>query len=53
MKILALALAPVGLFALAGSAPAADPVRAKGWVAANFRKPSDAELRRRLTPIQY
>ena len=53
MKKSILALAAVGLFALAGSAPAADPVRAKGWVAANFRKPSDAELRRRLTPIQY
>jgi methionine-R-sulfoxide reductase len=51
-SILALA-ASVGLLGLAGSAPAADAAKAKGWVAANFRKPSDAELRKRLTPLQY
>lgn len=38
---------------LAGAAPAADSVKPKRWVAANFRKPSDAELRKRLTPLQY
>jgi methionine-R-sulfoxide reductase len=27
--------------------------KAKGWVASNFRKPSDAELKKRLTPLQY
>jgi methionine-R-sulfoxide reductase len=25
----------------------------KGWVASNFRKPSDEELKKRLTPLQY
>jgi methionine-R-sulfoxide reductase len=28
-------------------------VRQKGWVASNFRKPSDEEVRKRLTPLQY
>ena len=54
MKTSILALvASVGLMMLPGPAPAADAARAKGWVAANFRKPSDAELRKRLTPLQY
>ena len=54
MKKSTLALVAVaGLVAFAGSAPAADAARAKGWVAANFRKPSDAELKKRLTPLQY
>ncbi|HTF36190.1 MAG TPA: peptide-methionine (R)-S-oxide reductase MsrB [Myxococcota bacterium] len=35
----------------AGPAPAQTP--AKGWDAASFHKPSDAELRRVLTPLQY
>ena len=51
-SILAL-VAVVGLLGFAGSAPAADAAKAKGWVAANFRKPSDAELKKRLTPLQY
>ena len=46
-------LAAVASFAIALSAPAADAAKAKGWVAQNFRKPSDAELRKRLTPLQY
>ncbi len=29
------------------------PVAAKGWNPVDFRKPSDAELRQELTPIQY
>ena len=29
------------------------PAAAKGWNPVDFRKPSDAELRRELTPIQY
>jgi len=36
---------------LATSAAAQTP--AKGWDAATFHKPSDAELRRSLTPLQY
>jgi methionine-R-sulfoxide reductase len=46
-------VALVGALGFAGSAPAADAAKAKGWVAANFRKPSEAELRKRLTPLQY
>ena len=46
-------LATVASLALALSAHAADAAKPKGWVAANFRKPSDAELRKRLTPLQY
>ena len=30
-----------------------EAARQKGWVAANFRKPSAAELQKRLTPLQY
>jgi len=51
-SILAL-VAAVGLLGFAGSAAAADAAKAKGWVAANFRKPSDAELKKRLTPLQF
>ena len=36
---------------LAGPAAAQTP--AKGWDAASFHKPSDTELRRSLTPLQY
>ncbi len=43
----------VASLAVAVSAQAADSAKAKGWVASNFRKPSDAELRKRLTPLQY
>jgi methionine-R-sulfoxide reductase len=46
-------LATVVSLAIALSAHAADAAKAKGWVAQNFRKPSDAELRKRLTPLQY
>ena len=51
-SIFALA-ALVGVLGVTGAALAADAAKAKGWVAANFRKPSDAELRKRLTPLQY
>jgi len=37
------------LFAL----PSAAQTPAKGWDPASFHKPSDAELRRSLTPLQY
>jgi methionine-R-sulfoxide reductase len=46
-------LATVAAFAIALSAHGADAAKQKGWVAANFRKPSEAELRKRLTPLQY
>jgi methionine-R-sulfoxide reductase len=36
---------------VAGSAAAQTP--AKGWDAATFHRPSDAQLRRSLTPLQY
>ncbi|HBZ71125.1 MAG TPA: peptide-methionine (R)-S-oxide reductase [Deltaproteobacteria bacterium] len=35
------------------AAPVAAQTPAKGWDAASFHKPSDAELRRSLTPLQY
>ena len=53
MKSILALVALVALLGFAGSAPAADAAKAKGWVAANFRKPSDAELKKRLTPVQY
>ena len=46
-------LATVVSLAIALSAQAADAAKAKGWVAQNFRKPPDSELRKRLTPLQY
>ena len=30
-----------------------ETARQKGWVAANFRKPSPEELKKRLTPLQF
>jgi len=39
--------------ALALAAPAQNAARQKGWIAANFRKPSSAELQKTLTPLQY
>ncbi len=51
MKTSILALAV--LLSIVFSAQAAESAKAKRWVAANFRKPADAELRKRLTPLQY
>ena len=52
MKIMIVAL--TAIFSLVSSAPTQTSAAGqKGWVAANFRKPSDGELRKRLTPIQY
>lgn len=45
-----LALAAAGPGGRAGRAAAQS---AKGWNPVNYRKPSDAELRQRLTPLQY
>ena len=49
--VLALALASLTRGASAQSSPK-EP-SGKGWSAMNFRKPSDAELRRALAPRQY
>ncbi|HEX9303187.1 MAG TPA: peptide-methionine (R)-S-oxide reductase MsrB [Thermoanaerobaculia bacterium] len=40
-------------FALAFTARGQNAARARGWVAANFRKPSTAELQKTLTPLQF
>src|SRR5436190_22221582 len=34
-------------------APPADGARPRSMVMSNFHKPSDSELRKRLTPLQY
>ena len=39
--------------ALAGPPATATPVAGKGWNPATFVKPSEAELQKRLTPMQY
>jgi peptide-methionine (R)-S-oxide reductase len=46
-------LAMISILALASTARGQTAARQKGWVAANFRKPSDGELRKTLTPLQY
>jgi peptide-methionine (R)-S-oxide reductase len=51
VKIMGLAI--LGAFALLSGASAQSNDRQKGWVASNFRKPSDAELKKKLKPIQY
>ena len=51
MKKTAMALATVIL--AAASAGGQETARQKGWVAANFRKPTAAELQKKLTPIQF
>ena len=45
--------ATVASLVIALSAQAGETAKAKGWVAQNFRKPSPAELKKRLTPLQY
>jgi peptide-methionine (R)-S-oxide reductase len=51
VKIMGLAI--LGAFALLSAASGQNAARQKGWVVSNFRKPSDAELKKKLTPIQY
>jgi methionine-R-sulfoxide reductase len=46
-------LATIATMALASASQGGGAARQKGWVASNFRKPSDEELRKRLTPLQY
>src|SRR3989449_4088382 len=41
------------LLALAGTQPALSQSARKGWNPMEFRKPSDPQLRRTLTPLQY
>ena len=48
-KILGLAIAAL----LVGSGGAVAQSQATGWNPVTFKKPSDAELKRRLTPEQY
>ncbi|HEY3174002.1 MAG TPA: peptide-methionine (R)-S-oxide reductase MsrB, partial [Thermoanaerobaculia bacterium] len=51
MKITILAM--IAALAFASAAEGQSAAKAKGWIAANFRKPAEAELRKRLTPLQY
>ena len=52
MKVTVLTM--VAALALAASAQGQNSAaKPKGWVASNFRKPSDEELKKRLTPLQY
>lgn len=46
-------LATIAAMALASVSQGENAARQKGWVASNFRKPSDEELRKRLTSLQY
>jgi peptide-methionine (R)-S-oxide reductase/peptide methionine sulfoxide reductase msrA/msrB len=46
-------LAMISILALVSTAHGQAAARQKGWVASNFRKPSDGELRKTLTPLQY
>jgi methionine-R-sulfoxide reductase len=48
-------LGMVAALVLASVAPGQNAAAAKqkGWVASNFRKPSDEELKKKLTPLQY
>jgi methionine-R-sulfoxide reductase len=39
--------------AFAVSVSGQSAAKQKGWVASNFRKPSDADLKKTLTPLQY
>jgi methionine-R-sulfoxide reductase len=51
VKIVMIAL--IASLALASAAQGQNAARQKGWVASNFRKPPDEELRKKLTPLQY
>jgi len=52
-RVLVLALALASLASGAGAQSSTKEPSAKGWNRMNFRKPSDAELRRTLAPRQY
>ena len=43
----------VASLAVLSAASAQSAAKQKGWVVSNFRKPSDAELKKKLTSIQY
>lgn len=47
--VVAVAVAALGL----GGSPAAAQTHARGWTPMTWKKPSDAELKRTLTPEQY
>jgi methionine-R-sulfoxide reductase len=46
-------LAVMAVVLVAAFARGQETARQKGWVAANFRKPSPEELKKRLTPLQF
>jgi methionine-R-sulfoxide reductase len=52
MRVAAIAIALVVGVAMAAPGQQSAPAAAKGW-SGSFTKPSDAELREKLTPIQY
>ena len=51
MKMTMIAL--IAGLVLATAAQGQNAARQKGWVASNFRKPSEEELKKKLTPLQY
>ena len=51
MKMTMIAL--IAGLALASVAQGQNAARQKGWVASNFRKPADEELKKKLTSLQY
>jgi len=53
VKKTVMALATVLLAATSAGGQDTARSRAKGWVAANFRKPPAAELQKKLTPLQF
>jgi len=53
VKKTVVALATVLLAAASAGGQDAAKSKAKGWLAANFRKPPAAELQKTLTPLQY
>jgi methionine-R-sulfoxide reductase len=46
-------IALIAGLALATAAQGQNAARQKGWVVSNFRKPSDEDLKKKLTPLQY
>ncbi len=51
MKITIVAL--ITTVAFASAAAGQNAAKQKGWIAADFRKPSSAELKKTLTPLQF
>ena len=53
LTLATLFLSLAGALILSVPTPAAAQSHAKGWNPMEFKKPSDAELKRSLTPLQY